>query len=295
VYRSIFSPATAQQRAANFESYWEYLKHRSGELDERERSLSTKKERLERILSRRVLSRTPLSEDIFRRNCIRVVDDPATIPRKELLLANMYRFANHEAAAINPAWEATVPLSKARSITDKISRYHAAEEISHGILFREIFRTFHVEVDWAPVDEATQRAYRAFARAPGILLNQPAFLCELLGMVFYRFIDSLLDDCLVDEPQARESVRDLFYEIMSDEACHIGNRRNFLGPLGIRSARLLLPRMCGWQFGDMPDNLPSGSYRLDRGQMVEQSLSFAYNGLPSRVMECAWVPSYCQV
>ncbi|MBI3552657.1 MAG: hypothetical protein HY077_09060 [Elusimicrobia bacterium] len=294
MYRSIFSPLSSRQRAANFESYWEYCRDRGGELDERERDLSRKRARLDSFRRHRVLSRRPLSEGVFRRNRVRLQDDPGGMDPKDLLFANLYRFAYHEWAAVTTGWEATVPLARARTITDKIARYHVAEEICHGRLFLEVFRTFHLDdLAWAPVDPATQRVYRIFTRLPGLLLDQPAFISELLGVVFYRFVDGLLDDCLPDEPEARERVRELLHEIMVDEVAHIGQRRNFIGPLGIAVAPHLLPWVCGWLFGEMLGRMPAGSRSLDNREMVAQGLAFDYSGLPPRVMERTWVPTQC--
>jgi hypothetical protein len=269
------------------------MRTNSGELDERERDLSKKRERLENFRKHRVLSEKPLSEEVFRRNCVKILDDPTRMPQKELLFANLYRFAYHEWAAVTSGWETTVPLAKARSLTDKITRYHAAEEICHGRLILEAFRTFRLDVEWAPVDADTRRVYAVFPRLPGVLLNQPAFISELLGAVFFRFFDSVLDDCLADEPQAKERVRDLLYEVMIDEVAHVGQRRNFIGALGIKMTPRLVPSICGWLFGEMLGNMPAGRRGLDHQGLVAEALSFDYSGLPPRVLERTWIPSQC--
>ena len=59
--RSIFSPATAHERAENFENYWVYLRHRDGELLEAERALANKQRVLARFQEHPVRSRRPSS------------------------------------------------------------------------------------------------------------------------------------------------------------------------------------------------------------------------------------------
>jgi hypothetical protein len=44
----------------------------------------------------------------------------------------------------------------------------------------------------------------------------------------------------------------------------------------------------------MPSNLPAAGRRFDNAELVAQGLAFDYGGLPARVMESAWVPSYCR-
>lgn len=292
-YRSIFAPCADEERAANLEGYWASLPGRSGELLEAEQDLTMKRERLAGFKANPVRSAKPLPDPAaFHRNCRAITDDPAKLDAKTLLLANIYRFAYHERAAVDIGWEATIPLAQARRLEDKIDRCHIAEEICHGRLFMEMFRTFHLEgLDWPPVDPATRRAYRVITRLPSLLLAQPAFISELLGFVFYRFVDSLLDDCLGDEPEARGRIRELLHDIMADEVSHIGLRRNYLGPLAIALTPRLMGPICGWFFGEMLGNMPPGRRPMNNALMVEEALRFDYSGIPAEVMERAWVPA----
>jgi hypothetical protein len=65
----------------------------------------------------------------------------------------------------------------------------------------------------------------------------PAFVTELMGLTLYQHIDGVLDEILADEPEARDRVRELLKEIMTDELAHVGQRRNFMGPVGLGAAR----------------------------------------------------------
>src|SRR5258708_40164909 len=74
--------------------------------------------------------------------------------------------------------------------------------------------------------------YRLFPMFPEAMLAPPAFVSELMGLTVYAHIDGVLDDILADEAEARERVRALLREVMTDEVAHVGQRRNFLGPSG---------------------------------------------------------------
>src|SRR5439155_1506675 len=78
---------------------------------------------------------------------------------------------------------------------------------------------------------------------PEAMLAPPAFVSELMGLTVYQHIDGALDDILADEPEARERVRVLLREVMTDELAHVGQRRNFLGPLGLRAAHRMVESM----------------------------------------------------
>lgn len=292
-FRSIFSPSTALERASNFHSYFEFSKRHSGELIEAEKDLTRKRERLKFFRDHPVRSRRPLADpDGFYRNYIKLVDDPASLDRRTLLLASVYKFARHEWVGISAAWDAIRPLAAARDVTDKISRYHLGEEFCHVRFFHEMFRTMQLErVEWVPLGPFMQRAYRIFPHVPDALLDPPAFVTELMGIVFYRHLDARLDEVLDDEPEARGRIRELLYEIMIDELAHVGQRRNFLGPVGIRFAR----RLVGPLFRAFFRDIPEAKRLFDIERMVRDGLAFDYSGLPPGLVERSWVPSYCRV
>jgi len=55
------------------------------------------------------------------------------------------------------------------------------------------------------------------------------------------------------EPEARERVRTLLREVMTDELAHVGQRRNFLGHLGLRVAHRMVESMYRAFFRDIPE------------------------------------------
>ena len=151
--RSIFAPATVRERAENFENYWVYLRHRDGELLEAERALANKQRVLAHFQEHPVRSRRPLAApERFYRNYVTMGDDPRTLDRTTLLLTFLYKFARHEWVGITAAWDATPTLADSEYLTDKISRYHLAEEFGHIRLFHEMFATFHLDrMEWVPL------------------------------------------------------------------------------------------------------------------------------------------------
>src|SRR4030095_308240 len=108
-YRSIFSPGDSIQRAENFQDYWDYTKEHDGEILEEEKNLTKKKAILSSFKENPVRSLKPLPDPgLFYRNYVEVVDDPASLDRKTLLLTCIYKFARHEWAGISEAW-AVIP------------------------------------------------------------------------------------------------------------------------------------------------------------------------------------------
>jgi hypothetical protein len=292
-YRSIFTDSTADERRQNFENYLVYARRRAGTLLEHDKDLTSKREQLSRFRAHPVRSHRPLDDPkAFYRNHLVFRDDPATIDRKTLLWTCVYKFARHEWVGIGAAWDASPRLVDAKTTLARISRYHLAEEFCHIRYFEEMFRTFGLDhVTWVPLSPVKQRLYGLFPRIPGALKNSAAFVTELLGVTFYRQLDTLLDQLLGDEPEARARVRDLLYEIMTDEVAHVGQRRNYLGTVEIRIAR----RLVGPFFRLFLRELPESRRLLDINQMVRDGLTFDYSGLPVGLLERTWIPSYCRL
>ena len=290
--RSIFAPASAREREANFESYWAFTQRRDGEILEAEKDLTRKKETLAAFHARPVRSLQPLPDpERFYRNYVKLQDDPGTFDRKTLLLTFLYKFARHEWVGITCAWDATDSITLATRTTQRISRYHLCEEFSHVRLFHEMFRTFHLDqVEWVPPGDGMRRMYAVFSRFPGALMNAPAFVSELMGLTLYLHIDGVLDDIFGDEPEARDRVRALLREIMTDEMAHVGQRRNFLGPMGVRAAQA----MVGPMFRGFYADLPEAKRLFDIDRMVREAKAFAYTTMPPEVIAKSWIPSYCQ-
>jgi len=289
-YRSIFSPSSSKERAQNFLDYWEFSKKHSGELFEDEKDLAAKRTKLKEFQTNSVRSRKPLSDpEKFYRNYVKLVDDPKTLDQKTLLLTCIYKFARHEWVGISGAWDAIPTMAKAKSVTDKISRVHLAEEFCHVRYFHEMFRTFQLDrVEWIPLGPMMQKVYRMFPYFPETLMSPPAFVTELMGITFYRYVDGVLDTIFADEPEAASRVRELLYEIMVDELAHIGQRRNFIGNFGIKMSKKMVAPLYRMFFNDIPET----KYLFDVKQMIQDGLNFNYSSVPKHLVDRAWVPSY---
>lgn len=291
-YRSIFTSATRRERIANFEAYWAYSLGHDGAILQGERDLVKKRDRLVDFRAHPVRSRRPLPDPTrFSRNHVVMQDDPLTLDRKTLLLTFLYKFARHEYVGISAAWARTAPMTDSTSILARIGLYHLCEEFSHMRLFQEIFRTFHLgHVEWVPLGKWMSHMYRIFPLFPEALLAPPAFVSELMGLTVYQHIDRVLDDVLSDEPEARERIRTLLREVMTDELAHVGQRRNFLGPLGLRAARRMLEPMYRAFFRDIPET----RLLFDVERMVRDGQTFDYSSIAPEMIAKSWVPSYCQ-
>ncbi len=291
-YRSIFTPATRQERVDNFESYWHYSQRHDGEILEVEKDLTRKKQTLARFHAHPVRSRKPLPDpERFYRNYVKMQDDPRTFDRKTLLLTFLYKFARHEWVGISAAWDLIPSIAESRLTTEKISRYHLCEEFSHVRLFHEMFRTFHLDrVEWVPLGKWMSRVYRLFPRFPESVMSPPAFVSELMGLTLYLHIDAVLDDIFADETEARDRIRELLREIMTDEMAHVGQRRNFIGPIGMRVARRMVEPMFRAFYKDIPES----SLLFDIDRMVEDAEKFDYSTMRPDVIEKSWIPTYCR-
>lgn len=291
LYRSIFSPSSKQERKENFESYWIFDQEHSGEILETEQNLSKKRAKLEYYQNTAVRSKIPLpNPDLFYRNYIHLKDDPQSFDPKTLLLTTIYKFARHEWVGISAAWDAVPSVEKSKNLTDKISRYHLCEEFCHVRFFHEMFRTFQLEeVKWVPLGKWAQAIYKIFPYVPEKLMAAPAFVTELMGMTFYIHTDKLLDKIFADEPEARDRIRELLHEIMADELAHIGQRRNYLGKIGIKVATWMMKPLYKIFFHDIPE----AKYLYDVNQMIKDGLSFDYSTVTPEMIRRSWIPSYC--
>jgi hypothetical protein len=291
-YRSIFSPATRRDRAANFEAYWAYTVEHDGEILEDQRGLTKKQDILARFQSKPVRSVHPLPvAERFYRNYVRMQDDPWRLDRKTLLLTFLYKFARHEFVGISAAWGASPRITESTSMIAKIGRYHLCEEFSHMRLFHEMFRTFRLDkVEWVPLGKWTGRMYRLFPLLPEALMAPPAFVTELMGLTVYQHVDGVLDEILADEVRARDRVRELLAEIMTDELAHVGQRRNFMGPVGLGAARRFVEPMYRAFFRDIPET----RWLFDLDRMVRDGKTFDYSTIAPEMIDRSWVPSYCK-
>jgi hypothetical protein len=291
-YRSIFTPATREERDANFEAYWAYCLRHDGEILQAEKDLAKKRATLAKFRANPVRSHRPLADPMsFYRNCVTMHDDPRQLDGKTLLLTFLYKFARHEYVGISAAWSRTQPLTATTSLIARIGLYHLCEEFSHMRLFLEMFETFHLEdVEWAPLGKWMSRMYRVFPMLPEPVLAPPAFVSELMGLTTYRHIDGVLDAILADEPEACARVRALLKEVMTDEVAHVGHRRNFLGPLGIQAARFMVESMYRAFFRDIPE----AALLFDVNQMVQDGKAFDYSTIAPEMLQNSWVPSYCK-
>lgn len=291
-YKSLFSPTSTNERAHNFERYWFFTQANDGEILEDQKNLTFKKGILENFQNNKVRSRSPLpNPELFYRNYVKMRDDPRTLDSKTQLLTCIYKFARHEWVGISAAWDAIPSMAQAKTVTEKISRYHLCEEFCHVRLFHEMFRTFHLEeVQWVPPGKSIQWIYKIFPRIPERIMSGPAFLSELMGMTFYLNVDRLLDKIFHDEPEARERIRKLLHEIMIDECAHIGQRRNFMGNFSVSVAKRMFKPLLKIFFNDIPE----AKYLFNFEQMIQEGLAFDYSQLPPHLMERSWVPTYCQ-
>jgi hypothetical protein len=85
-------------------------------------------------------------------------------------------------------------------------------------------------------------------------------------------------------------VRELLHEIIADELAHVGQRRNFMGPIGLYFSKLMVEPMYRMFFNDIPE----AKLLFDVDRMIADGKAFNYSTIPSQIFKRSWVPSYCQ-
>ncbi|MDO9047822.1 MAG: hypothetical protein Q7U66_08815 [Methylobacter sp.] len=291
-YLSIFAPATQQQRKENFDNYWEFTQQHGGTLLEDDKDLAKKRDRLKHFQDNPVKLRQPLADpEAFYRNYIEMKDDPESLGRMTLMLTGIYKFARHEWVGIKGAWDAVPDMANSHTVEDKISRVHLAEEFCHVRLFDEMLRTCGLDkVEWVPLGPIKEKIYEQFPKLPGFLMDTPAFVTELMGVTFYCHLHRLFDDVLADEPEVRDRLKELLNEITIDEVAHVGQRRNFVGPIGIKVSKALVKPFYTLFFNDIPE--VGRLFNVE--QMIKDGIAFDFNELPEYMIERSWIPSYCK-
>ncbi len=290
-YLSIFSPASKQQRNENFENYWRFSQLNSGKLFEEDKDLSKKRTRLRYFQENPVRLRRPLADpDAFYRNYVEMQDDIASLDRMTLMLTGIYKFARHEWNGINGAWDFAPDMASSYTLQNKISRVHLAEEFCHIRLFHEMLITCGLDrVKWMPLGPIKKRIYEQFPKLPNYLINSPAFVTELMGVTFYCHLDRLIDELFAEEPEVCKRLKELLDEITIDEVAHVGQRRNFIGPLGMIVSKALVKPFFTLFFKDIPEI----EQLCDVDQMIKDGVSFDFNTLPDKMIARTWIPSYC--
>lgn len=291
-YLSIFTPATKLEREENFENYWEFTQQHGGQLFEGAKDLEKKRARLKHFQEHPVGLRRPLANpEAFYRNYVEMQDDPGSMDRMTLMLTCIYKFARHEWVGIKGAWDVIPDMAHSYKVTDKISRMHLAEEFCHVRLFDEMLRTCGLDkVEWVPLGPIKEKIYEQFPKAPGFLKDSPAFITELMGVTFYCHLYRLFDEILAEEPEVCCRLKELLDEITIDEVAHVGQRRNFVGPIGMGISKALVKPFYTMFFKDIPEI----EQLMDVDQMIKDGVSFDFNELPAHMIERSWVPSYCK-
>ena len=291
-YLSVFSPATQQERKENFDNYWEFTQQHGGELFEDDKDLAKKRDRLKHFQDNPVKLRKPLADpDAFYRNYVDLQDELKSLDRMTLMLTGMYKFARHEWVGIKGAWDAIPDMVNSHAVEDKISRVHLAEEFCHVRLFGEMFRTCGLDkVEWVPLGPIKEKIYEQFPKLPGFLMDTPAFVTELMGVTFYCHLYHLFDEVLADEPEVHNRLKELLDEITIDEVAHVGQRRNFIGPIGMKISKALVKPFYTLFFKDIPEV----GQLFNVEQMIKDGIAFDFNELPDYMVERSWIPSYCK-
>ncbi|HNP25533.1 MAG TPA: hypothetical protein PKM20_02215 [Nitrosomonas sp.] len=292
-FRSIFTSASKQERTENFENYWLFTQQHNGEMLEDDKDLVKKRARLKFFQDNPVQLRVPLpNPDIFYSNYVDMKDDPKTLDRMTLMLTSIYKFARHEWVGIKGAWNVIPSMADSNTIEDKISRVHLAEEFCHVRLFDEMLRTCGLDkVEWVPLSPIKEKIYEQFPKFPGFLMNTPAFVTELMGVTYYCHLNRMINELLADEPEVQKRLIELLDEIIIDEVAHVGQRRNFIGPIGMRISKWLVNPFYTMFFSDIPEV----ARLFDVKQMIKDGESFDFNYLPEHIIEKSWIPSYCKM
>jgi len=219
-------------------------------------------------------------------------DDPRSLDRLTLMLTSIYKFSRNGFVVAEAAWDVAPNMASSRNIEDKISRVHLAEEFCHWRLFDEMLRTCGLDrVEWRPLSPVKEVIYCQFTRLPGFLSGTLAFVAELTELTYYFYLRLLFDELLNHEPEVRDRLRELLEEITIDKIARVGQRRNFIGPIGIWISQILVKPCHVLFFNDIPE----AGLLFDIHKMIKYAQSFDFNEFPDFMAERSWIPSYCKV
>jgi hypothetical protein len=146
------------------------------------------------------------------------------------------------------------------------------------------------KVEWVPLSPGKEWIYEQFPKVPGFLMDSPAFVTELMGVTYYFYLDRLIDEVMADEPEVKTRLKELLDEITIDEIAHVGQRRNFIGPIGMKVSKMLVRPFYKLFFADIPE---VGAL-FDIEQMIKDGEAFDFNEVPDYMIERSWIPSYCK-
>jgi hypothetical protein len=71
---------------------------------------------------------------------------------------------------------------------------------------------------------------------------------------------------------------------------HVGQRRNFIGPIGMKVSKALVSPFYTMFFNDIPEV----AELFDVKKMIADGLAFDFNDLPDHMVERSWIPTYCK-
>ena len=125
-------------------------------------------------------------------------------------------------------------------------------------------------------DRSSKKSTNSFPNSPRFLIASPAFVTELMGVTFYFHLARLIDELFAEEPEVCQRLRELLDEITIDEVAHVGQRRNFIGAVGIRISKALVKPFYTQFFKDIPEI----GHLFDVKQMIKDGVSFDFNDLP---------------
>jgi hypothetical protein len=112
-----------------------------------------------------------------------------------------------------------------------------------------------------------------------------------MGVTFYFHLYRLFDEVLAGEPEVRDRLKELLDEITIDEIAHVGQRRNFIGSIGIKVAKRLVKPFYTLFFNDIPEI----AHLFDVKKMIQDGEEFDFNAVPDYMIVKSWIPSYCKV
>lgn len=223
-------------RSESAASYRSYLRKRNGELDRQARTLSAREAWFQMIDATPVLWPHPIDREAFERN--RRSFREANLEPLLLFLLVVLKLNRVERYAADLA-EATGKID--RGGPDNPDAWINTEELYHTRILANITRCFGIEFEIDPPALSQRLVVRSMLNLPERATLPLILAGELLAVVAFRILIDRAEELLAPCPPVRDRVRTLLSHILTDELGHVAYCRSQLGPLGIRTSRLLLP------------------------------------------------------
>ena len=237
IAESLFKPLPTSTRDTAAETYLQYLKAREGRLDFATRTLSSREPFFVRLAEDPVRAKVAIDHATFHRNHEASTPEHA-LSREMLWLLAVAKGNRTECYGMEEHILVNGILDGDKADTQA---YVDMQEVYHTRILLDVLRCFDLEIEVGKPDLASRIAVQAMIRLPQ-KFALPLILCaEFVATVVFRLLLDTGRELFAHDAPLWSRLSTLLEQIMIDEVGHVSYCRARLGPMGLKTARALLP------------------------------------------------------